>query len=119
MLNQATVVNKPWCCISEYNVITAIDEKLGGVPNNMRKSLDFISFVEACGLMEIGFSGQKITWSNKRGINHKISKKLDKALANDSWMEMIAWNEYHPFGCCLFLSVPTSYGNGVQGSNTY
>lgn len=53
----------------------------------MRKSLEFIAVIEACGLLNLGFSGQKYTWSNKRGIHHRIWKRLDRALVNDSWLE--------------------------------
>ncbi|WMV50080.1 hypothetical protein MTR67_043465, partial [Solanum verrucosum] len=35
----------------------------------------------------VGFSGQKYTWSNNRGIHHRIWKRLDRALVNDSWLE--------------------------------
>ncbi|KAG5585870.1 hypothetical protein H5410_046304 [Solanum commersonii] len=71
----------------DYNVITNIEEKLGGVPYNMRKSLEFIVVIEACGLLDLGFSGQKYTWSNKRCIHHRIWKRLDRAMVNDSWLE--------------------------------
>ena len=54
--------------LRDLNVIIADDEKLGGVPNNMRKSWDFIAVIEAFGLLDISFSGHKLTWSNKRGI---------------------------------------------------
>ncbi|WMV32724.1 hypothetical protein MTR67_026109 [Solanum verrucosum] len=84
---QAAETNKPWCSVGDYNVITSIEEKLGGVPYNMRKSLEFIVVIKACGLMDLGFSGHKFTWSNKRGIQHKIWKRLDKALVNDAWLE--------------------------------
>ena len=47
--------------------------------------MDFVAIIEACGLLDIDFRGQKFTWSNKRGINHKIWKRLDKAMVNDSW----------------------------------
>ena len=77
----------PWCAVGDYNVITDVEEKLGGLPYNMKKSMDFIATIEACGLMDIGFSGHKYTWSNKRGINHRIWKRLDRALINDLWLE--------------------------------
>ncbi|KAK4706320.1 hypothetical protein R3W88_034129 [Solanum pinnatisectum] len=87
MLHQASGNNRPWCSVGDYNVITNIEEKLGGVPYNMKKSLDFIATIEACGLIDLGFSGQKFTWSNKRGIGHRIWKRLDRALVNDTWLE--------------------------------
>ncbi|XP_015158404.1 uncharacterized protein [Solanum tuberosum] len=87
MLQHAVVNTNPWCSVGDYNVITSIEEKLGGVPYNMRKSLEFIVVIEACGLMDLGFSGQKFTWSNKKGIHHRIWKRLDRALINDAWLE--------------------------------
>ncbi|KAK4706802.1 hypothetical protein R3W88_033634 [Solanum pinnatisectum] len=87
MLHQASGNNRPWCSVGDYNVITTIEEKLGGVPYNMKKSLDFIATIEACGLIDLGFSGQKFTWSNKRGIGHRIWKRLDRALIHDTWLE--------------------------------
>ncbi|KAK4729617.1 hypothetical protein R3W88_022605 [Solanum pinnatisectum] len=87
MLHQAADQNKAWCSVGDYNVVTSIEEKLGGVPYNMRKSIDFISVIEACGLVDLGLSGQKFTWTNKRGIHHRIWKRLDRALANDTWLE--------------------------------
>ncbi|KAH0684447.1 hypothetical protein KY289_022199 [Solanum tuberosum] len=87
MMHHAAENTNPWCSVGDYNVITAIEEKLGGVPYNMRKSLEFIAVIEACGLLDLGFSGQKFTWSNKRGIGHRIWKRLDRALVNDTWLE--------------------------------
>ena len=63
-----------------------MEEKHGEVPYNIRKSMDFIAVIEACGFLDIGFSGKKFTLSNKRGINHRIWKKLDRAMVNDSWL---------------------------------
>ncbi|KAG5615000.1 hypothetical protein H5410_014824 [Solanum commersonii] len=44
----------PWCAVGDFNVITDTDEKLGGIPYDMRKSLEFIRVIEACGLMDLG-----------------------------------------------------------------
>ncbi|KAG5580314.1 hypothetical protein H5410_050941 [Solanum commersonii] len=77
----------PWCTVGDFNVITDIDEKLGGIPYNMRKSLEFIRVIEACGLMDLGFNGPKFTWSNQRDINFRIWKRLDRAMVNDRWLQ--------------------------------
>ncbi|XP_015159800.1 uncharacterized protein [Solanum tuberosum] len=87
MLNIAADNNKPWCSVGDYYVITNIEEKLGGVPYNMRKILEFITMIEACGLLDLGFSGQKYTLSNNKSINHRVWKRLDMALVNDNWLE--------------------------------
>ncbi|KAG5604805.1 hypothetical protein H5410_026297 [Solanum commersonii] len=87
----------PWCTVGDFNVITDIDEKLGGIPYNMRKSLEFIGVIEACGLMDLGFNGPKFTWSNQRGINFRIWKRLDRAMVNDSWLQNM------PHTCITYL----------------
>ena len=45
--------------------------------------MDFIAVIEACGFLDIGFSGKKFTLSNKRGINHRIWKSLDMSMVNN------------------------------------
>ncbi|KAH0737915.1 hypothetical protein KY290_036620 [Solanum tuberosum] len=61
MIFRTAESNKPWCSVGDYNVITSIEEKLGGVPYNMRKSLEFVAVIEAYGLVDLGFNGQKYT----------------------------------------------------------
>ncbi|WMV45640.1 hypothetical protein MTR67_039025 [Solanum verrucosum] len=43
----------PWCTIGDFNVITSIEEKLGGIPYNMNKSFEFIGVIEACELTDL------------------------------------------------------------------
>lgn len=54
---------------------------------NMKKHFELIFIVEACGLINIGFSGQRFTWCNQRCIAQKIMKRLVKAVVNDTWIE--------------------------------
>ena len=49
--------------------------------------MDFIAVIEACGLVDIGFSCNKFTWSNQRGVNHGIWKRFDCAIINDPWLK--------------------------------
>ncbi|KAG5595027.1 hypothetical protein H5410_036259 [Solanum commersonii] len=77
----------PWCAVGDFNVITDTDEKLGGIPYDMRKSLEFIGVIEACGLMDLRFNGSRFTWTNQRGINFRIWKRLDRAMVNDRWLK--------------------------------
>lgn len=57
MLQQGTMYNKPWCSIGDFNVITKVEEKLRGVPYNMRKTIEYIMVTEVCGLLDINFIG--------------------------------------------------------------
>ena len=57
MIHHDTLNDNPWCTVGDFNVLTCMEEKLGGDPYNMRKSMDIIADIEACGLLDIGFSG--------------------------------------------------------------
>lgn len=46
----------PWFAVRDFNVITSTEEILGGFPYNMKKSLEFITVIEGCGLLDLGFS---------------------------------------------------------------
>ena len=61
MIHHSTLNDNPWCAVGDFKVITSVEEKLGGLAYKMRKSIEFINVIEACGLLDIGFSGQKST----------------------------------------------------------
>ncbi|XP_018633707.1 uncharacterized protein [Nicotiana tomentosiformis] len=76
----------PWCVLGDFNVIASIEEKIGGLPYQMRKSLEFLSMIEDCGLVVLGFYGSRYTWSNGRGPGSIIWKRLDREMVNDNWL---------------------------------
>ncbi|XP_055824941.1 uncharacterized protein LOC129893436 [Solanum dulcamara] len=84
---QQSTIPFPWCTLGDFNIITDPEEKLGGFMYNMRKRLEFISTIEASGLQDLGFIGQKYTWCNQRGIMSRIWKRLDRGMANNRWLE--------------------------------
>ena len=88
-LIQWSDVNKPWCIIGDFNVISSTDEKLGGRDYNINKSFDFINIIESCGLIDLGYSGQPFTWCNHRKGDARIWKRLDRGLVNDNWLRIM------------------------------
>ncbi|OIS97414.1 hypothetical protein A4A49_04315 [Nicotiana attenuata] len=64
---KASTCSVPWCVIGDFNVIASVEEMIGGISYQMSKSLDFLSMMEDCGLVDLGFYGSKVTWSNGRG----------------------------------------------------
>jgi len=47
------MVNGPWAVFGDFNTILNADEKKGGVLHTLSKSLDFISCMDDCGLMDL------------------------------------------------------------------
>ncbi|KAK4707378.1 hypothetical protein R3W88_033067 [Solanum pinnatisectum] len=53
----------------------------------MNKSLEFISVIEACGLINLGYTGLPYTWCNQRNAHARVWKRLDRSMVNDKWLE--------------------------------
>ena len=88
MLKRSESMN-PWCVLGDFNVITSTSEKLGGRDYNINKSLEFISIIEACGLVDMGYYGQNYTWCNHRRDGARIWKRLDRGMTNDKWIDIM------------------------------
>ncbi|XP_055826388.1 uncharacterized protein LOC129894765 [Solanum dulcamara] len=52
----------------------------------MNNNFEFISVIEACGLLDLEYSGQHFTWCNQRDEKARVWKRLDRALVNDKWL---------------------------------
>ena len=64
-------------------MISSAQEKLGGRSYNINKSHEFLSIIEACGLMDMGYNGQNYTRCNHRKNGDRVWKRLDKGMVND------------------------------------
>lgn len=97
-LVQLSASTLPWCTIRDFNIITEVCEKLWGIPYDMRKCFEFLGVIEAYGLTDLGFHSPKFTWSNLRGVQFRIWKRLDKVMVSDAWLK------YIPFTTIIHLS---------------
>lgn len=83
----ANSINLPWLCAGDFNEIMFSNEKLGGrVPIAHRMNF-FRSTMHNCGLEDLGFSGMKFTWFNRRK-KRPIFERLDRILANANWLSL-------------------------------
>uniref|UniRef100_A0A2N9H5A8 CCHC-type domain-containing protein n=1 Tax=Fagus sylvatica TaxID=28930 RepID=A0A2N9H5A8_FAGSY len=81
----ADLHNLPWVMLGDFNNILSCDEKWGGNrPSNSRMS-EFKNCLNACNMIDLGFSGPKFTWSNCHDVSSLIMERLDRALANPDW----------------------------------
>lgn len=75
----------PCICLGDFNDISHHDKKIGGQRKDQRMIDEFSNMLMQLQVDDIGFKGQRWTWSNNRRGNNKISKSLDQILANTSW----------------------------------
>ncbi|OIT37160.1 hypothetical protein A4A49_00689 [Nicotiana attenuata] len=65
----------PWCVIGDFNVIASIEEKTGGIPYQINKSMEFLNMIKDCGLSDLGFYGPRQEY---RDIFCKVKEFKDK-----------------------------------------
>lgn len=58
------------------------NEKRDGRPFSSTSHNHFQQVMDSCGLIDLGFKGQRFTWSNNREGQANICKRLYRAIAN-------------------------------------
>ncbi|KAL8473667.1 hypothetical protein ACS0TY_030494 [Phlomoides rotata] len=81
----APLQDTPWLCMGDFNEILWSWEKRGGIYQRTRSMEEFWDTISQMGLQDLGFSGNKFTWSNGRAGEANIMVRHDRALANPSW----------------------------------
>ncbi|XP_060170665.1 uncharacterized protein LOC132601601 [Lycium barbarum] len=85
----ASTIDHLWSVSGDFNCILNEEEKYGGRPYSLNKSIPFIDCLNDCGLSDMGFTGNAFTWCNERKEQEIIWKRLDRVLANEKWDEDI------------------------------
>jgi hypothetical protein len=78
--------NDLWTCIGNFNVIISPNDKLGGQPFASSSSNPFTDFMDGYGMIDLGFCGNLYTWSNHRQGSNLIKERLDRGIANSTWI---------------------------------
>ena len=68
----ASLHNLLWAIMGDFNEVIAEEEKSGGNPINQRRVNAILDYMDTCQMMDLGFSGPKFTWLNKREIGNLI-----------------------------------------------
>ncbi|OIT21290.1 hypothetical protein A4A49_35793 [Nicotiana attenuata] len=68
------LIDGPWCIGGDFNAILDPDEKQGGRPHRMYKSLDFSSCMNNYEFKDLGYVGPKFTWCNNWGLEEELGR---------------------------------------------
>ena len=52
---------------------------------SISRSLLFKDYSDKCNMIDMGFSGPRYTWTNKRNINNLILERIDRFFINPEW----------------------------------
>ncbi|KAG6488356.1 hypothetical protein ZIOFF_049599 [Zingiber officinale] len=69
-----------WLVGGDFNVISSMEEHSAGVLARPGAMEDFNNFIMLAGLVDVGFVGDRYTWTNNR-----VWKRLDRVLLSPSW----------------------------------
>ena len=74
-----------WCLLGDLNNISTKAEKKGGRSLGEGSSRSFRAFVDNVATIDLGFSGLRFTWTNKRVGRANIRERLDRGICNVDW----------------------------------
>uniref|UniRef100_A0A803Q7S4 DUF4283 domain-containing protein n=1 Tax=Cannabis sativa TaxID=3483 RepID=A0A803Q7S4_CANSA len=81
-----------WLLMGDFNDILAKEEMIGFRVKSYPDS-DFLQCVNSCGLEDVKSSGNFFIWSNKQSGEDRIYSKIDRILANQTWINRYEYAE--------------------------
>ncbi|KAL2931849.1 hypothetical protein RDABS01_037259 [Bienertia sinuspersici] len=78
----------PWCVTGDFNAIMNKEDRQGAVVR-WTEIQPMIECVNICGLEDMRSSGRFFTWSNKQEGAKRVLTKIDRALCNGGWCDMV------------------------------
>ena len=75
----------PWLCASDFNEIVRQEEKLGGATRHQGQMQLFRDVLDEYGFLDLGFVGNRFTWSKHIADGHSIWERLDRGVVNVNW----------------------------------
>jgi hypothetical protein len=77
-----------WICARDFNEVLVAKEHLGVTDRSEAQMVEFRERLDDCGLSDLGYSGPWFTWSNKQDGDRHIKVRLDRAVANNAFLEL-------------------------------
>ena len=71
----------------DFNEITDHREKEGGRRRSDSSFLPFKQMLSDCGMLEFPFTGNMLSWVEKRSGGTTVRCRLDRAVGNEDWHE--------------------------------
>lgn len=81
--------NIPWLCVGNFNEILKQNEKFGVARRPYSQMESLRAILEACGLNDLGYLGDRFIWRNNREEGGDFTKeRFDCALRNIVWLNL-------------------------------
>lgn len=83
-MKMADLHDMPWVMAGDFNEPLMGGDKFGGRGVSVYRALSFKECLDACNMIDIGFSGPRFTWTNIR----EIQERIDRFFVNSQWCLM-------------------------------
>lgn len=80
--NLGGCIGLPWLLMGDKNQVLLSSYKVEGREVNKRQSMAFWNVIDACNLIDMGFSSPMFTWLKKITGNRLIMERLDRSLCS-------------------------------------
>ncbi|KAI9187395.1 hypothetical protein LWI28_027648 [Acer negundo] len=77
----------PWVCGGDFNELLSVHDKVGGLLKSFIGMSNFRQAIEECNLSDLGYTGPRHTWNNKREGKSNIRERIDMFLAKEKWRD--------------------------------
>jgi len=75
----------PWIIAGDFNEVLMGEDKFGGKPVNISRAINFQDCLNNCGMINLGFSGPRFTWTNQQPLFTLIEERIDRVFVNTGW----------------------------------
>lgn len=80
----------PWLCGGKFNEIHKTHEKSGGRLRPYGQMESFREVLDECNLFDLGFVGNKFTWSKTYPNGGMVWERLDRAVCMTEWYDLFS-----------------------------
>ena len=85
LIKTAELHDMPWVLASDFNEPLTEEDKFGGRVVSVNRLLLFKDCLDKCNMIDIGFSGPRFTWTNRREFQALIQERIDRVFVNPTW----------------------------------
>ncbi|XP_074292480.1 uncharacterized protein LOC141619355 [Silene latifolia] len=75
----------PWLVMGDFNNVLHFDERIGSNITSA-ETREFQECMKMCGLYDLIVTGAYYTWNNKQAGECRVFSRIDRVMANDSWI---------------------------------
>ena len=82
LIKIAELHDMPWVLAGDFNEPLTEENKFRGRVVSVNRLLLFKDCLDKCNMIDIGFSGARFTWTNRREFQALIQERIDRVFVN-------------------------------------